>query len=626
MGKMLRPSKLSPARRVAFKIAGIYAVVALLWILFSDEIIRVLTVVPSSFSLAQTLKGSFFVATTATLLYWLVYRDIVVIRRSQETLTESEERYRELIENANDIIYTHDLAGSFTSLNKAGEKVSGYTRDEILKMNITQVVIPEHVALIHQMLERKLAGEGATVYELQMVAKDGRRIALEVSTRLIYQGEQPIGTQGIARDITERKQAEEVLQRYTERLTTMREIDRGILSARAPDEIAYAALSRIRRLIACQLSSVIFFDFTTQTFLRLVMDLSGESSLELGKPYPLAAFGDIGILQRGEVMKADDLAAQQDLPDLDRQLLSEGTRSYIRIPLITEGELLGSLNLGADRSSFFSNEVIEIAHEVADQLAIAIRQAKLYKNLQRTNTKLAEAVQAKDEMLQNVSHELRTPLTHIRGYSDILLDGVMGDLSNEQRHALAIIQSRAQVLTLLVNDLLTLQTFEKSDLRPDAVDLPLIARAVIGTYRATVLRPDITFVEAWDGEVPPALASKERLEQVIRNLVDNAIKFSPSGGTVTVRIWNDEKSCYCSVSDQGIGIAPEFHERIFERFYQVNGSTTRRFGGTGIGLTLSKRLIEAYSGRIWVESSGIEGEGSTFTFSLPRLPENGSKG
>jgi hypothetical protein len=326
MSKLLKPPRLSPASRTAFRIAAIYAIVALSWIFFSDELLRFLTGVPATYSLLQTIKGSFFVATTATLLYWLGYR---------------------------------------------------------------------HASAI---------------------------------------------------------------ERYAERLATMREINKGILgvlSAHAPAETAYAALGRIRRLMACKRGDVVLFDFAAQTFTRLVMDLNGETEMQVGQSYPLAAFGDLGPLQRGEIMKADDLTLRQDLSDLDRQLLQEGIRSYIRVPLMVKGELIGSLNLASDRPRFFSKEHIEVASEVADQLAIAIRQAQLYEDLQKSNNKLAEALQAKDEMLQNVSHELRTPLTHIRGYSDLLLDGVMGALNSEQRHALSIIQNRTQVLTLLVDDLLT---------------------------------------------------------------------------------------------------------------------------------------------------------------------------
>ena len=140
-------------------------------------------------------------------------RDIAERKRAEEALRESEKRYRELFENANDIIYTHDLAGNFTSLNRTGERITGYTRDEAIQMNIANIVAPEHLAYARQMIARKTISEISTIYELEIIAKSGQRVPLEVSTRLIYRDGKPAGIQGIARDITERKRDEAELRR-----------------------------------------------------------------------------------------------------------------------------------------------------------------------------------------------------------------------------------------------------------------------------------------------------------------------------------------------------------------------------------------------------------------------------
>jgi PAS domain S-box-containing protein len=150
-------------------------------------------------------------------------QDITERKRAVEALRHSEERYRELFENANDLIYTHDLAGNFTSLNKAGERITGYTRDEAMQMSIAQVVVPEHLERARQMIARKAAEDVSTVYELDIEAKDGRRVALELSTRLIYSEGQPAGVQGIGRNITERKRAEEALSESERRFREMLE-------------------------------------------------------------------------------------------------------------------------------------------------------------------------------------------------------------------------------------------------------------------------------------------------------------------------------------------------------------------------------------------------------------------
>jgi PAS domain S-box-containing protein len=142
--------------------------------------------------------------------------DITARKKMEEALRQSEERYRELFENANDIIYTHDLAGNFISVNKAAELVTGYTRDEVIGMNIARILTPESMELARQMIARKVSDGGQTRYELEIVTKDGHKVLLEVNTRLIYEGGKPVGTQGIARDITERKKMEEELRRLSD--------------------------------------------------------------------------------------------------------------------------------------------------------------------------------------------------------------------------------------------------------------------------------------------------------------------------------------------------------------------------------------------------------------------------
>lgn len=153
--------------------------------------------------------------------YMVMANDITEQKRAELAVRESEERYRELFENANDIIYTHDLTGNFTSLNKSGEHVTGYSRDEALKMNIANVLAPDYVDTARQMVARKAESRVSTVYELEIIAKDGRRVALEVSTRLIYAGGRPVGVQGIARDITARKGAEEALKDSEEKFRSI---------------------------------------------------------------------------------------------------------------------------------------------------------------------------------------------------------------------------------------------------------------------------------------------------------------------------------------------------------------------------------------------------------------------
>lgn len=155
-----------------------------------------------------------------------IARDITERKRTEAAIRENEEKYRELFENANDLIYTHDLAGNFTSINRAGETITGYTREEAVTMNVVEVVAPEHLEQTKRMIASKVGGIGATAYDIEIIAKDGRRVSLELSTRLIYQGTEAVGVQGIGRDITERRRTEEALKTSEQRY---RQLGEGIL-------------------------------------------------------------------------------------------------------------------------------------------------------------------------------------------------------------------------------------------------------------------------------------------------------------------------------------------------------------------------------------------------------------
>lgn len=221
----------------------------------------------------------------------------------------------------------------------------------------------------------------------------------------------------------------------------------------------------------------------------------------------------------------------------------------------------------------------------------------------------------KSEFVSTVSHELRTPLTAIKGYAHFLLEGRAGPLTDAQREALrTIVESTEQVIRR-VNDILFLQESSRIVLSRTPVSLGEIASLAIALVQERAREADVEIVS----EIPDDLnitADADALELLFLHLLDNAIKFSPGGGKVCVRLQDAGEGVYGEISDTGIGIAPEHHERIFERFYQVDSSTTRAFGGVGLGLAIAKRIVEAHGGHIGVRSA--PGQGSTFYFTLPK--------
>jgi two-component system phosphate regulon sensor histidine kinase PhoR len=221
----------------------------------------------------------------------------------------------------------------------------------------------------------------------------------------------------------------------------------------------------------------------------------------------------------------------------------------------------------------------------------------------------------KSELVQNVSHELRTPLTFIKGYVELLQDGEMGELQDEQNIALDIIANKAEALSRLVDDIISMQQAGREQLRFEFLSLADVGHVAVQAAQASAADLGITLHDEIPDGVPPVLGDKQRLGQVFDNLIQNAIKFSHHGDSVTVRMYAEETMVRTEVKDTGIGIPADQLTRIFERFYQVDGTTTRRAGGTGLGLAIVKQIVEVHNGRVGVESE--MGKGSVFYFTIP---------
>jgi signal transduction histidine kinase len=304
-----------------------------------------------------------------------------------------------------------------------------------------------------------------------------------------------------------------------------------------------------------------------------------------------------------------------------------------------EQELLRASRLAAQIARLLGT-VVHATHarHVAAQLHVSTMEqvvAEIEDKNQRLSA-VAERLQGLDRLKNNflatVSHELRTPLTSVIGYSEMLLEGLAGPLNDEQRDYVGTILSKADQLLELITGILDVSLLESGSLRisRQPLALPELVEGAVRSVESRARKHGVTL--ALDGTpVPQVLGDGRKLQQVLRQLLGNAIKFTPAGGMVTVSwrvgpLWPDDElggraatgtelGVRLSVRDTGIGISPEKQAHIFEPFFQVDSSSTREYGGTGLGLTLVKSYVEAHGGHVWVEST--LGVGSTFTVSLP---------
>jgi RNA polymerase sigma factor (sigma-70 family) len=252
-------------------------------------------------------------------------------------------------------------------------------------------------------------------------------------------------------------------------------------------------------------------------------------------------------------------------------------------------------------------------------LALEIARSDPTQTPQRANSHARGSEQLQSEIIQNVAHGLRTPLTLIQSYGELLSSGTLGPLEPEQMDALKVIHDRTGELGHVIHNL----TFAR-DITKESLDVARLAVSewvenTVNRYRSKASQAGIQLEMDLSENMPAILGDQERLDMALSQMLDNAIKFSPDGGLVRVRAWTDALYLYVAVQDQGIGIDPQHLERIFDRFYQVDGSTTRRFGGMGIGLDAVRTIAAAHSGRVWATSEGL-GSGSTFILALPAGP------
>ena len=318
---------------------------------------------------------------------------------------------------------------------------------------------------------------------------------------------------------------------------------------------------------------------------------------------------------REPIQLADLRALGEQIPVRDI-LIRAGYRALLAVPLVREDHLIGGLTVFRKTPGAFAADIVDLLKTFATQSSLAIQNARLFREIAQKSRELEVASQHKSEFLASMSHELRTPLNAIIGFSDVLLQGMFGETNDKQTEYLRDILASGQHLLSLINDILDLSKIEAGRMELDlaAFDLPAAIDDALLLMRERAGRRGITLERQVDERVGEVRADQRKVKQVLLNLLSNAVKFTPEGGRIDVRAGLANGTAEISVTDTGIGIAPEDHDAVFEEFRQV-GAADKKAEGTGLGLALCRKFVELHGGRIWVKSQ--IGAGSTFTFALP---------
>jgi signal transduction histidine kinase len=308
------------------------------------------------------------------------------------------------------------------------------------------------------------------------------------------------------------------------------------------------------------------------------------------------------------------LLFDETTPDAEGAPLSPETRSQISVPIRRGSEVVGVLNLESAQPRAFSTVEFESAIRLADHAATAIANARLYEDVKRAND-------AKSEFVSIVSHELKTPMTSIKGYTDLLIKRQAGPLTDIQQQFLNTVRSNVDRMSDLVSKLLDLSRIETGRLRLNIQPVPMgeviekTLRDIQGEIEARQQKLDVAVPE----DLPMVMGDRAYLIQIMTNLVSNAYKYTPAGGHIAVSAQPKSNGVpsfvLCAVRDTGVGISEEDQAKLFTKFFRAGDPAVREMPGTGLGLVITKSLIEMHGGEIWVESR--VGKGSTFAFTVP---------
>jgi signal transduction histidine kinase len=409
------------------------------------------------------------------------------------------------------------------------------------------------------------------------------------------------------------------LTQSVEKLTALGEVSRAVSSTLDVETVLDTIVSRASQLAGDAGCSIYEYDEAAERFELRAMHNYDAEFVDALRAVPLRK-GE-GLMGRAAEMREPIQISDITQPgayesSVRDTLIRFGYRALLSVPLLREDQIIGSLSFNRKAPGEFPPEVVDVLKTFATQSALAIQNARLFREIADKSAQLEAASRHKSEFLANMSHELRTPLNAIIGFSEILAEKMFGDINEKQTEYLQDILESGRHLLSLINDILDLSKIEAGRMELELSDfhLPSAIDNALILVRERASRRGIKLGSTIDERLGMIAGDERKVKQVLLNLLSNALKFTPEGGRIDVGARLHDGVAEVSVADTGVGIAPEDQEAVFEEFRQV-GTADKKAEGTGLGLALSRKFIELHGGRIWVTSE--LGVGSTFIFTLP---------
>ena len=542
----------------------------------------------------------------------------------------SEKLFRALIENSSDAIALVSHEGLFTYVSPSVQKILGFTPEELLGHNTLELFPPDHLPAALEQFDTVAKTPGLTVtVEHTCIHKDGSLRWLESTITNHLHDPHIQAFVANFRDISERKQAEErqhILDQVSNLVVSS--LDQQITLTEIAQLLVPSLADYCRIAILDEQHEIqeIAVNHTDPDKVALVQALYDQYKDQAEPVYGVQKLLRTGKPELISNVSQDVLAHIQVHPDMLEILRRLALKSYMGVPLIARDRIIGAITFSSVQPSReYTKADLYFAQELARRIASALDNVHLYRQAQaeireRKNAEeaLRESEARKDEFISMASHELKTPLTSLKGFTNLLQRRLTKQGDKQALHFLARMEEQLDKLSKLVSDLLDVTKMQtgKLEFREERFFLNELVRETLENLQGTMETHHLQLEEVTDVQV---LGDKDRLGQVLINLLTNAIKYSPEADTVIVRVSADEHNAIVSVQDFGIGIAETHQEKIFERFYQVNDGTEKTFPGLGIGLYISSQIVRGHHGRLWAESA--KGAGTTFYLSLPLARE-----
>ncbi|MFP4655626.1 MAG: PAS domain S-box protein [Methanohalobium sp.] len=505
--------------------------------------------------------------------------DITDRKKVEEALRESERKYRLIFENSPLGIFDFDENGVVTSGNENMLKILDLTRDELIGFNMLKSLEDEDMKGALNQVFLKNAGHYEGYYRS---TTSNKVVPLKVDFSPIISEDGTVeGGVGIVEDITERKQAEEAL---------------------------IESEKKFRSLFENANDAIFIHDFGGN-----ILEVNQVASQRLG-------YTKYELVQ----MKSMDLISpfyEDKVQNRLKTIQEEGHGIFETVQITKSGSKI-PIELSSRMIEYEGKPaILALARDITERKRAEKKLNEYATELARANEELKSLDRMKDEFLSNVSHELKTPLTSIKGYSNIIYEETLGELNDKQKKTMGIILRNTERLRRLVDSLIYMSMAQADAIKYsfEPVQIAEIADNAIEDMSLQIDKKGLVLNKNVSENLPQINGDKAKLTDMLTNLFDNAIKFTPSEGQITLDAFEEEGYIHLKITDTGIGIPEDLIPHLFQRFYQIDSSIKRKYGGTGLGLYICKQIVDAHNGEIWINSK--EGEGTTVHVRLPKIKE-----